>query len=533
MDSKVDQQPAPGTEAPQQSQDSVLNTIEKQGLASKEKLQAELDKFKEKNKKAGKNLNNAEETFLLKMALKINGIEAKANSGTYNALPPEQKAKVDETINQLRDILQSQSEAKAAEAEQGKKDPAFTPLDKSKWENIKDSDFSKTSEVSKATVKDLRDLGYKINLVGNKMVVSKKSEVDGKLFGINSDAYLFDKDNGNLEVTLEDILKNAKAKAKPVEAEKPSNEATKKTLEAKTDLSQPQPAASAKVETQPTAAENIPEFAKNFSPKEKAMVIELQQKGFEVRKQGEDGDRGQTLTLYRGGKLVAEASSSMSNTLALNNLLSQVPYILDPTLKAREEKTAREEYEKDAAKRKKESIARDKLEESYPNLSSLIAIEGDRGWIKDLKIDPKFETVLKNAKEKGIKLVDDNSRSNGFNVVDRTGKNLGGVRVYLNINWQKDLVVILEKSSKQEITPAGRGFTLDDIQDPKSGNKQPKFNQQPNQQDSNVNVGRIQVEGREASANQTPVKPKPNLGKVDISDIPTGEVIDPKTGKTI
>ena len=65
-----------------------------------------------------------------------------------------------------------------------------------------------------------------------------------------------------------------------------------------------------------------------------------------------------------------------------------------------------------------------------------------------------MKNVLKNAKTKGIKLVDNNSRTNGFAVVDQEGKNLGEVRVFMNVNWQNDLVAILEKvpQSKTETT---------------------------------------------------------------------------------
>lgn len=223
-------------------------------------LQAEFKKFQEANGK--KNFRKPTETFLLSMALKLNKVDAKAKKGAYDALPVEKQRELDATMNRLKTILQPSAEAKPttrqAEVKPEKKEAAFTSVDKAVWENLKDSDFSKSSEATQAAVKELRDLGYKVSLDGNTLSVSSKYEVDGKLFAVKTDSRKLDADNGNLEVTLQDILKNAKEKPAS-QPEKPTvtestekNEDAAKPVEKQAEATA-QPAASQ--ETAPIKAE--------------------------------------------------------------------------------------------------------------------------------------------------------------------------------------------------------------------------------------------------------------------------------------
>ncbi|MDD3066792.1 MAG: hypothetical protein PHO48_03100 [Candidatus Gracilibacteria bacterium] len=438
----------PLVEAQPQSSESVLAAIEKQGLASKEKLQTEFDKFKEVNK--GK-LQNFEATFFLKMALKINGIDAKANSGVYGALEPDKKEKVDATINQLKTIFNSQPEAKpdgkAAEAKKDGKEAAFTPLTKEQLGTIVENDQlpSNATEKTKGIMDNLKAVGYKLGIKDEKLFVTRILKVEGKPFVIEPISFKISADT-DIDAALQKFLDEAKTKAKPV---------------AETSAAQSQT---------PVEATPSPTVESAVKPVSTADTV----KPAEVKP--------------------AEASSAPANPA---NQSEAKPAEATPTPTSTSAEASPTPAVESAAKQVSTADTVSPAPEAKDKLSVKTTMSFSE--IGD-KISGLFKGIFSKKEEK--------------QPIEKQQVASSGV----------------ETQPPATKTPAGRGFTLGDIQSD-SGKPKPKFAQQPNQQDPNVNVGRIQVEGREASANQTPVKPKPNLGKVDISNTPADVVINPKTGE--
>ena len=186
------------------------------------------------------------------------------------------------------------------------------------------------------------------------------------------------------------------------------------------------------------------ETSLDFTLEVNDLIQELQSQGFEIRKIGRSGDRNQSLAFYRDGELAGEeASLTLGLKVALKNLLSQVPYILDSTLKGHEEDVERLAYERRAEAAAALTAEREK---GYPLLKSIIHITShNTDWIDSLKVDPRDVAILREAQADGISLVDNNSRTNGFYITDGGGETIGEVRVFLNPNWQNDLIAILKK----------------------------------------------------------------------------------------
>tara|TARA_Y100000310_G_scaffold309712_1_gene354124 strand:- start:675 stop:1580 length:906 start_codon:yes stop_codon:yes gene_type:complete len=71
-------------------------------------------------------------------------------------------------------------------------------------------------------------------------------------------------------------------------------------------------------------------------------------------------------------------------------------------------------------------------------------IEGNpRSWINELEISNKTYKKLVKAKANGIRLKDDYSKSNGIDVY-RNGQLVSGVTVFLNDNWEEDLLEVIK-----------------------------------------------------------------------------------------
>ena len=188
------------------------------------------------------------------------------------------------------------------------------------------------------------------------------------------------------------------------------------------------------------------EISSDFIPEVNNLILKLQKQGFEIRKKGLDGDRGQTISLYRDEALVGkEVSLAFGLKVALKNLSSQALEILDPNLKAHLEDVERLAHE---GRTEAAATLTAERERGYLDLKKIISTKSTRGMFEDFKTPPEYEAILREAQADGISLVDNNSRTNGFYITDVGGETIGEVKVFLNPNWQNDLIAILEKHLK-------------------------------------------------------------------------------------
>jgi hypothetical protein len=89
---------------------------------------------------------------------------------------------------------------------------------------------------------------------------------------------------------------------------------------------------------------------------------------------------------------------------------------------------------------KKELIA----EKAQIPIASLISISKSSPWVDKIKVNQALAEGLQWAKQCGYNLEDNGSKSNGFYLV-KNGAQLGEVTVFMNNNWQAELLELINK----------------------------------------------------------------------------------------
>jgi len=351
---------------------------------------AELKKFTEVNK--GK-VTNIKETFLLKMAFKLNGVDAKANSKAYADLNPEQKAKVDATIKQLEPIFNADKELQA------KVDETTASFDATVNQfNQPTPDELKTEAAVKAFEDHSADARIADRASTAKQLEPKPANYT-KAAGADSQRVM------GVEKPKAEVPKASFADTEKVGREAPlpiSKAAGADSSQAAVEKNQPkEDSADRRITDRKEAAQ-----AKSAKPEAG------------LKQADPFGVMGKAID---GIKKVADSDIAKNPVYAASGAETtpQTDYGIDKLFTPDEA----------LASTGKERIQPSKKIETSPvgKFGEVIKIETNQTWLKELSVMPVDKAVFAKAKELGIKIVDVGPTSGKLNIVDKNGVTIGYV----------------------------------------------------------------------------------------------------------